>query len=313
VNRQNKEAFIKEMKNNINQCSAAYLIDMCGLTVRESSELRRQIKKHNSVCKVVKNRLLKIAAKEENINGLEQYLRGPLAMVFVKGDPTPVAKILLDYTKKFKSLGLKGVILEKKVYPQENISKIATLPPKEIMLQQLLGVLQSPVLRLLFILSSVVNSFLTLLKTIQQQKSEGKEILGGTTMSNISKEDVINYLLGLSVIELSQFIKEFEEKTGIKAAAVVAPAAMSGPASAGAAEAKPAEEEKTEFDVFLTSVGDKKINVIKVLRDLTNMGLKEAKELIDNVPRLVKEGVPKEEAEKMKKKFEEAGATVEIK
>ncbi|OGF59971.1 MAG: 50S ribosomal protein L7/L12 [Candidatus Fischerbacteria bacterium RBG_13_37_8] len=131
-------------------------------------------------------------------------------------------------------------------------------------------------------------------------------------MSSLSREDVINYILGLSVLELSQFIKEIEDKTGITAAAVMAPASVAaGPAAA--VDAKPAEEEKTEFDVFLTGIGDKKINVIKVLRDLTNLGLKEAKELIDNVPRVVKEGISKEEADTMKKKFEEAGATVDIK
>lgn len=306
-----KEAFIQEMSEHIAHSDAAYLINMCGMTVKESSELRRLFKKQNSVCKVVRNRLMKVAADRNNISGLEQYLKGPVAMVFVKGDLTSVAKILVDYSKKNKNLGLKGVILEKKVYPQDDISRLAILPSKEIMLKQLLGTIQSPVSRFLMVLSSVITSFISLIKTLEKEKNEGKEIIGGTTMSNITREDVINYILGLSVIELSQFIKEFEEKTGIKAAAMVAPAAAAAPVAT--AEAKPAEEEKTEFDVFLTSIGDKKINVIKVLRDLTNMGLKEAKELIDNVPRLVKEGVSKEEAEKMKKKFEEAGATVEIK
>lgn len=310
MKRQEKEAFVKEISDQIAYSNAAYLINICGMTVNESSELRRLFKKQNSVCKVVRNRLMKIAAERNNISGLAQYLKGPITMVFVKGDPAFTAKILIDYSKKNKNLGLKGLILEKKVYPQDDISKLAALPSKEIMLQQVLGTIQSPVSHFLMALSSVVSSFILLIKTIEKEKNEGKEIIGGTTMSNITREDVINYILGLSVIELSQFIKEFEEKTGIKAAAMVAPSAT---APAAAEEAKPAEEEKTEFDIFLTSVGDKKINVIKVLRDLTNMGLKDAKELIDNVPRLVKEGVSKEEAENMKKKFEEAGATVEIK
>ncbi len=312
MRRQNKEAFVKQMSENLKYSNAAYLINMCGMTVNESWELRRLIKKHDSVCKVVRNRLLKIAAKENSIDGLEEYLKGPLAMIFVKGDPVSVAKILLDYSKKNKKLGLKGVILGKNIYSDNSISELATLPSKEILMQRLLGILQSPIIKLLLVLSCVASSFLTLMKAIQQQKIEGKEIIGGTTMSNISKEDVMNYLLNLSVIELSQFIKEFEEKTGISAAAAIMPASASV-STTTVVEAKPAEEEKTEFDVFLKSVGDKKINVIKVLRDLTNLGLKEAKELIDNVPRLVKEGVSKEEAENMKKKFEEAGATVEIK
>lgn len=127
--------------------------------------------------------------------------------------------------------------------------------------------------------------------------------------TNISKEDVIEYISNMTVLELSDFVKELEEKFGVTAAAPVAVAAT-GAAAAQAAEAAP---EKTEFDVILSTVGDKKIQVIKVVRAITGLGLKEAKALVDGVPGTVKEGVSKEEAEDLKGQLEEAGASVEIK
>jgi len=124
---------------------------------------------------------------------------------------------------------------------------------------------------------------------------------------NISKEDVIEYISSMTVLELSDFVKELEEKFGVTAAAPVALAA------APVEQAKEEAPEKTEFDVILTEIGDKKIQVIKVVRAITGLGLKEAKALVDGVPEKVKEGVTNEEAESIKNQIEEAGATVEIK
>ncbi len=125
----------------------------------------------------------------------------------------------------------------------------------------------------------------------------------------VTKEEVFNFIDNMTVIELSQFIKEFEERYGVTAAAPVAVAAAP---QAGAAAA-PEVEEKTSFDVILASAGEKKIQVIKVVRELTSLGLKEAKDLVDNAPKPVKTGVSKEEAEAMKAKLEAEGAKIEIK
>ncbi len=127
-------------------------------------------------------------------------------------------------------------------------------------------------------------------------------------MANITKEDVIEFIANMSVLELSELVKEMEEKFGVSAAAPVAVSALA-PAEGGAA----AEEEKTEFDVILTTFGDKKIQVIKEVRAITGLGLKEAKTLVDEVPKPVKEGISKDDAEKIKSQLEEAGAQVEIK
>lgn len=127
--------------------------------------------------------------------------------------------------------------------------------------------------------------------------------------TNITKEDVIGFIEKMTVLELAEMVKELEEKFGVSAAAVAMPMAA-GAALAGEA---PAAEEKTEFDVILTAAGEKKIQVIKEVRAITGLGLKEAKELVDTAPKPVKEGIPEGEAKDIKAKLEEAGATVEIK
>ncbi|MCD6306189.1 MAG: 50S ribosomal protein L7/L12 [Deltaproteobacteria bacterium] len=126
--------------------------------------------------------------------------------------------------------------------------------------------------------------------------------------ADITKEDVIDFIANMTVLELSELVKEMEEKFGVSAAAPVAVAAVPG-----GGETKEEAAEQTEFDVVLTGVGDKKIQVIKVVRAITGLGLKEAKAVVDGVPSPVKEGVPKEEAESIKAQLEEAGAAVEIK
>ena len=127
-------------------------------------------------------------------------------------------------------------------------------------------------------------------------------------MADIKREDVLTYLENANMLEISELIKDIEDKFGVTAAAPVAIAGGAAPAAGG-----DAVEEKTEFDVELTGVGDKKINVIKVIREITSLGLKEAKGMADGAPSVVKEAASKDEAEEIKKKLEEAGATVTLK
>ena len=129
-------------------------------------------------------------------------------------------------------------------------------------------------------------------------------------MADLTQDQVVDYIKGISVLELSQLVKTLEEELGVTAAAAM-PVAIAGAAApaGGAAEA----EEQTEFTVTLTDVGAKKINVIKAVREITSLGLKEAKELVESAPKAIKEDVPKDEAETIKKKFEDVGAKVEVK
>ena len=130
-------------------------------------------------------------------------------------------------------------------------------------------------------------------------------------MMAITKVEVLEWIDQATMLEISDLVKSLEEKYGISAAAAM-PMVVAGGA-AGGGEAAAAAEEKTEFNVILSAVGEKKINVIKVVREVTSLGLKEAKDMVEGAPKPIKEGVTKEEAEAIKKKFEEAGATVEIK
>jgi len=125
----------------------------------------------------------------------------------------------------------------------------------------------------------------------------------------VTKEDVFSFIDNMTILEMSQFIKEFEERYGVTAAAPVAAAAVAPAAAASA----PIAEEKTSFDVVLSAAGDKKIQVIKVVKELTGLGLKEAKDLVDGAPKPIKTGVSKEEADSIKAKLEAEGAKVEIK
>src|SRR5215471_3298701 len=131
-------------------------------------------------------------------------------------------------------------------------------------------------------------------------------------MAEVTQQQVVDYIKGISVLELSQLVKTLESELGVSAAAAM-PMAFPAGGGAGAAGAPAAAEEKTEFTVTLTEIGANKINVIKVVREVTSLGLKEAKDLVEGAPKAVKEGVNKDEAATIKKKFEEVGAKVEVK
>ena len=127
-------------------------------------------------------------------------------------------------------------------------------------------------------------------------------------MADVTQDQVVDYIKGISVLELSELVKKLEEELGVSAAAAMPMAVAAAPGAAAVAA-----EEQTEFTVNLTEIGPKKINVIKVVREITSLGLKEAKDLVESAPKAVKEGIPKDEAEAIQKKFENVGATVEIK
>jgi large subunit ribosomal protein L7/L12 len=131
-------------------------------------------------------------------------------------------------------------------------------------------------------------------------------------MAEITQQQVVDYIKGISVLELSQLVKTLESELGVSAAAAMPMAMPMGGGAAAGGAAAPAEE-KTDFTVTLTEVGANKINVIKVVREVTSLGLKEAKDLVESAPKPIKEGIPKDEANNIKKKFEEVGAKVEIK
>jgi large subunit ribosomal protein L7/L12 len=144
--------------------------------------------------------------------------------------------------------------------------------------------------------------------------ADSRQLIAFIVRSNgmaLSQQEVVEYIKGISVLELSQLVKELEKELGVSAAAAMPVAVAGGGAAAGGAAAP--VEEQTEFTATLTEVGSNKINVIKVVREVTSLGLKEAKDLVESAPKPIKEGIPKEEAAAIKKKFEDVGAKVEVK
>jgi len=167
--------------------------------------------------------------------------------------------------------------------------------------------MQGPISGLVGTLSGILSNFVGTLIAIKEQPREGG--MAEATATKLSKDDFIKLVESMTVLELDEYVKALQDRFGVTAAA---PAAAGASAGGGAAAAAPAEE-KTAFDVVLLAAGDKKIQVIKVVREVTNLGLKEAKDLVEGAPKPVKTGVTKEEAETIKKKLEEQGAKTEIK
>ena len=223
---------------------------------------------------------------------------------------------------------MRGAVLNGKRVDADAVTRLATLPSRDVLLGQLAGGIVSPLTTMASLLAAPLRNLGYALQ--QVARSEGRESAGitvkhrltgfdlpaternQTEMATITQDQVLEAIDGMTVLELSEFIKKFEERYGVTAAA---PVAMAAPAAAGAAAGAPAAaaEEQTEFTATLTEIGPNKIPVIKVVRELTGLGLKEAKDLVDAAPKPVKEGVTKDEADKIKAALEEQGAKVEIK
>ena len=217
-------------------------------------------------------------------------------------------------------------------------SDLASLPGKPELYAKLLFVLQAPMQQLVTVLSAVPRDLVNVLAAAERKRTKTSrsrkpklevavassahvdfELLsfdfrtslsGSRAMAEVTQQQVVDYIKGISVLELSQLVKTLESELGVSAAAAM-PMAM--PMAGGGGGGAAAVEEKTEFTVTLTDIGGNKINVIKVVREVTSLGLKEAKDLVESAPKPIKEGVSKDEAAAIKKKFEEAGAKVEVK
>jgi ribosomal protein L7/L12 len=308
MNRTEKENEIAQLKQDFEKVKSAFLLDFRGMKVIDATELRRQIHKSQASLKVVKNTLALLATKDSPMKVLADYFEGPTAVAYTEDDAVSLAKVLNSVAKENPNLVIKAGYLEGAFIEGKRVADVASMPTKNALQAQLVGMLASPFRRLVWVLNSQLQKFLVVLSEIKKSRPESS---GG----EMNTEEIIKSIEEMSVLQLSQLIKTLEEKFGVSAAAMAAPVAVAGGsagAAAGAAEEK--KEEKTTFDVILASFpADKKINIIKVVREVTSLGLKEAKDLVEGVPKPLKEGVSKEEVETIKKKFAEAGATVEVK
>jgi large subunit ribosomal protein L10 len=320
VPRQEKIAAVEEIKDKLDSAEVAILTEFQGLNVAEITALRKLFREADVDYKVYKNTLTRIAADQLGITGIEDYLIGTTALAFGASDPVAPAKIVKNFVSGHEKFKIKGGILNNKGITANDVIALADIPPKEVLLARVLGGMQAPVSSFLSVLEAPIRNiinvfgapirdFIYVLKNIAEQNPEK----GGNEMA-ATREELVEAIGNLSVLELSQLVKDLEDKFGVSASAAV-PMAGFMPAQAGAGEAAQEEEaeEQTEFTVMLVSSGQKKIQVIKEVRAITSLALKEAKALVDDAPAAVKEGISKEEAEEIKVKLEEAGATVELK
>lgn len=312
MKREEKATAIAELHEKFVKAKLAVMAECSGLEVNHVTELRKQLRGVKAELKVVKNTLAARAVEGTSLVGAKPYFKGPLAVLIGYDDAAVAAKILRDFIKAEKrdeKMRITAGVLEGKVLRPDQVIEVANLPSKDVMISMLLSAFQGPARNLVSVLSGVLRKLVGVLVAIQDKKKGEGEM--PTAEGKLSQEDIINAVGSMSVLELSELVKAFETKFGVTAAAPMA-VAMPGGAAAGAAAA-PAEE-KTSFDVILASAAaDKKIQVIKVVRELTSLGLKEAKDLVEGAPKPVKTGVTKEEADAMKKKLEESGGKVEVK
>jgi len=301
---------IAELHEKFSRARVAVLTETVGLTGNEVTELRRQLRGAKAELKVVKNTLAARAADGTPLAGAKQYFKGPLSVAIGYDDPALPAKILRDFIakeKRDKKMRITAGVVEGILLDAPRIKAIADLPSRQVLLSRLLGGMQGPISGLVGTLGGILSNFVgTLIAIKEQPKEDG---MAEATATKLSKDDFIKLVESMTVLELDEYVKALQDRFGVTAAA---PAAAGASGGGGAAAAAPAEE-KTAFDVVLLAAGDKKIQVIKVVREVTNLGLKEAKDLVEGAPKPVKTGVTKEEAETIKKKLEEQGAKTEIK
>lgn len=311
MKKEDKATAVAELREKFSRAKLAIMTECSGLPVNQITELRKQLRGARAEFRVVKNTIASLAVDGTAFVDAKSHFKGPTAITIGYDDPTLPTKILRDFIKTEKrdeKMRITAGVLEGKVLQASQLLAVANLPSREALLSMLLSAMQGPPRGLVYVLSGLIRGLVGVMAAIQDKKKGEPEM--PTTEGKMTQEEFVKAIEGMTVLELSELVKSLETRFGVTAAAPVAVAAA--PAGGGATAAQ--AEEKTSFDVVLASAAaDKKIQVIKVVRELTSLGLKEAKDLVEGAPKPVKTGVTKEEADTMKKKLEESGAKVEIK
>ncbi|MCC7369411.1 MAG: 50S ribosomal protein L7/L12 [Chloroflexi bacterium] len=309
--RAQKEQTVSDLTDKLSRSQIVIVTDYRGLTVSEMSDLRGRLRQAGAEYQVAKNTLTRFAAEQAGRAGLVENLKGPSAIAFGYEDPAALAKSLQEYLRVSRTVNLtiKGGILGDRRVTADDITRIAELPPRGVVLGQALGAVVGPLTSFLGVINAPLQNLLGVIEARRQQLEESGATQEGTGMAN---DELIASIEKMSVLDLVELKKALEDRWGVTAAVAMAPAAAAAGGDGGAAAAAPAEEQ-TEFDVILTNFGANKINVIKAVRELTSLGLKEAKDLVEAAPKAIKEAVAKDEAESAAAKLREAGATVDVK
>ena len=310
--RAEKSAAIDLLVEQLGQAEIAILTEYRGLSVSDMQDLRGRLRPAGVQYVVAKNTLARFAAERTGRTSIVEDLVGPTAIAFGT-DPVATAKALQDYTRVNRTFVLKSALLgDRRIDPRE-VEQLATLPPADVLRGRIFGMIVSPLQRTVNMLSAPLASLARLLEARRKQLEEtgGDAATGGGDMASI--DDMVKDLGDMKVLDLANLVKRLEEEWGVSAAAVAAPAAAGAAAATdGAGAAAAPAEAQTEFDVVLKDFGAKKIEVIKVVRELTNLGLKEAKDLVEAAPKPVLEGVAKDAADAAAAKLRDAGATVDL-
>ena len=344
---QAKAAVIDEITERFQNSSAAVLTEYRGLTVAQLTQLRRSLGAGSSYA-VVKNTLTKRAADSVGYSDLAPLLTGPTAIAFIEGDPVEAAKAIRDFAKANPMLVVKGGVVEGRTVDAREVTRLADVESREVLLAKLAGAMKGNLTKAAGLFQAPLSQMARLAAALQEKKAADSPAAEApaaaaddstaaadttpetdaadrtpirrrghrltkkeTDMAKISSTDLLDAFKEMTLLELSDFVKQFEETFDVTAAAPVAVAAA--PAAGGGGGGDEAAAEQDEFDVILEAAGDKKIQVIKEVRTLTSLGLKEAKDLVDNAPKPVLEKVAKDAAEKAKAALEGAGATVTVK
>lgn len=300
-----KRRIVEEVTQIASTAHSAIVAEYRGMKVAEMTDLRVLARQSAVQLRVVRNTLARRAVSGTSFECLQEVLVGPTILAFAQNEPSAVARVMKDFTKTNKNLIIRGIALSGRLLDSSALDRVAKLPTYRESLSQLLAMMKAPLAKLVRTLSEPHAKLVRTIAAVRDNYPLPQEPVAGRT--TMSKEEILNAIANLTVLEVVDLISAMEEKFNVSAAvATVAAAPMA------AAEAAPVEEQ-TEFTVNLTGFGDKKVQVIKVIRAITGLGLKEAKDLVEGVPSVVKEGVSKDEANKLKAELEEAGGTAEIK
>jgi large subunit ribosomal protein L7/L12 len=310
--RAEKDEEVDIIAEKLGQAEIAVLTEYRGLSVSDLQDLRGRLRPLGVEYIVAKNTLARFAAERTGRTGIVPDLVGPTAIAF-GSDPVATAKALQDYTRVNRTFLLKSAMLGDRRIDVREVEQLATLPPVDQLRGRVFGMIVSPLQSTVSILSAPLAGLARLLAARREQIEEnGGEAVAQNGEANMATVDELVQNLGeLKVLDLANLVKRLEEEWGVSAAAVAAPVAVAAGGGDGGAAAAPAEAQ-TEFDVVLKDFGAKKIEVIKVVRELTNLGLKEAKDLVEAAPKPVLEGVAKDAADAAAGKLRDAGATVDV-
>jgi len=299
-----------DLEATLKMAHTILMADFTGLPVSDFNALRLQCFKSQVTFVVAKNTIAKLALERLGHHGLDRILTGPTGFCIGFDDPIIPIRLLSDFIKEKQKPVLKGGLVDGVLYAPAQIEKLKYTPSREVLLAQVIGAIASPLAGFVFVINEILRSFVSVVDSLAQKAESDPAGRVGLTAIGGSVIQIIEAIEKMTVLELVELKKALEEKFGVTAAA---PVAMGAALPGAAAEAVPEVEEQTEFTVILTGSGEKKIQVIKEVRAITGLGLKEAKALVDEAPKPVKEAISKEEAMAIKAKIEEAGGSVELK